>query len=337
MADFFNRLRTLGQDKDMMLALGSGLLSGQTFGDQLGQAFGNAAAIRGQRTGAAAEAKKLNQTVEFLRRVNPELAQAVEMGAMSPGDAYKTHLSSQQPKQTDFDMRAAAAQRYGIDPNSPEGRAFILGGKYADPNVPQDGVEYGLNPIVAKDAQGNTILFAPGKDASAKRMEFPEGVRPLGPYDKAYQTGMGRELGEYEGSQRATAGKDVSAADQALDVLNQIEQNPYIERGTGFSSFGNAIPGTGGYDFQNLVNQAKSGAFLTAIQQMRGLGQLSNAEGSAATAAVTRMDTATSKEAFLKALSDYRAIIETGKARAMGNLPPAGDGSVDDLIRKYGG
>ena len=104
-------------------------------------------------------------------------------------------------------------------------------------------------------------------------------------------------------------------------IVKKIRENPYLERGTGASSMLNFIPGTGGYDFQNIVDQAKSGAFLTAIQQMRGLGSLSNAEGSTATAAVNRMNTATSKEAFLDAMSDYEKVINQGISRARTKLP----------------
>lgn len=103
------------------------------------------------------------------------------------------------------------------------------------------------------------------------------------------------------------------------------------------SSILNNIPGTGGYDFQNLVDQAKSGAFLTAIQQMRGLGALSNAEGSTATQAVTRMNTATSEEAFLKALDDYEKIIDQGIARAQSRMPAsAAPSGAMDYRTKYG-
>ncbi len=89
--------------------------------------------------------------------------------------------------------------------------------------------------------------------------------------------------------------------------------------------------------WKDLVDQAKSGAFLTAVQQMRGLGALSNNEGGAATQAITRMNTATSKEAFLKALDDYEMIIDQGIARAQSRIPagaaPAGG---MDYKSKYG-
>ena len=129
-----------------------------------------------------------------------------------------------------------------------------------------------------------------------------------------------KELGTAEGKAAAAAPGDLQAGLNAKSLIEQIKTNPYLERGTGFSSAGNIVPGTGGYDFQNLVDQAKSGAFLQAVQQMRGLGALSNNEGGAATQAITRMNTATSKEAFLKALSDYEAIIDQGIARAQSRM-----------------
>ena len=142
-----------------------------------------------------------------------------------------------------------------------------------------------------------------------------------------------KEIGTAQGKQAASAPGDISAAEQALTVLDQIKNDPYLERGTGLSSFGNSIRGTGGYDFEALVEQAKSGAFLTAIQQLRGLGALSNAEGQTATAAVTRMQTGLSKEAFLKAVSDYEAVIKKGMAQAQARLsgatPQGGDGWQD--------
>jgi hypothetical protein len=151
-----------------------------------------------------------------------------------------------------------------------------------------------------------------------------------------------KEIGTAAGKATASAPSDVTAADNALAIVESIRNDPAIDWGTGFSSYGNVIAGTPGYDFQNKVDQAKSGAFLTAIQQMRGLGALSNAEGDTATKAVTRANTATSKEAFIAAINDYEAIIKQGRERAMkriqtpvadqvsGRTPaPAADGWID--------
>ena len=213
------------------------------------------------------------------------------------------------------------------------------------------GAEYGLNPLWLQNDKGEWMLVQPSKDGSAPRpMTFPEGYRPA-PTTRTLDTGTGFDtvptrgsplpmgapipkdikgkeiqeaVGQSEGKAIASAPADMQAAEEALNIVNQIKVNPYIDRGTGMSSYLNSVPGTGGYDFQNLVDQSKSGAFLTAIQQMRGLGTLSNAEGQTATAAVARMDTATSKEAFTKALDDYERIIRKAYDKAAGRVgaPP---------------
>ena len=96
---------------------------------------------------------------------------------------------------------------------------------------------------------------------------------------------------------------------QYLAYIDEVRNHPGKGQGTGFSSYGNWIPGTSGKDFQNRVDQLKSGAFLSAIDELRGMGSLSNAEGQTATAAITRMDTATCQGEFNAALADFEEIV----------------------------
>lgn len=80
----------LSNNSGALLAASAGLLGGRTGNEQAAmglQGFGN----------AMAERKQQNKTLEFLRQMNPELAQAVEAGALSPLDAYKTHVQAQAP------------------------------------------------------------------------------------------------------------------------------------------------------------------------------------------------------------------------------------------------
>lgn len=210
-------------------------------------------------------------------------------------------------------------------------------------NGGEEGTEYGLNPVYGKDENGNDVLGVLGKDGTFKKVDtggvkLSSGVEKidLGTHyqlrDKRSGQIVGTEakdlrgaerekaVGDKQGNELAAAPGDIQAGQNAIDILDKIEKHPYIDRGTGFSSLANIIPGTGGYDFSNMVEQAKSGAFLTAIQQMRGLGSLSNSEGGTATAAVNRMNTATSKEAFLDAASDYRKVIDQGMKRSRARL-----------------
>jgi hypothetical protein len=178
-------------------------------------------------------------------------------------------------------------------------------------------------PIPYAREDGTIGYGIPQSDGTFVDIQSPEGAEFLSPFERARQTSSGTAEGKITTEQTLSAPSDIAAADQALAILDQIVVDPYLERGTGFSSLGNVVPGTGGYDFQTLVDQAKSGAFLTAIQQLRGMGALSNAEGQTATQAVTRMNTATSKEAFLKAVSDYRGIIELGRQKAQARISSA--------------
>ncbi|MEK1933755.1 MAG: hypothetical protein AAAC47_29025, partial [Pararhizobium sp.] len=207
--------------------------------------------------------------------------------------------------------------------------------------------EWGLNPVWGKDESGKTVLGQVSKTGKFKPLDT--GSFEPTPVLQNLDTGTAiisqnsrtgavvnntpknlaeaasqKEIGEAQGKAVAAAPGDLQAAQNALDMVESIRNDPYKGRGTGFSSVLNSIPGTGGYDFSNKVDQAKSGAFLTAIQQMRGLGSLSNAEGGAATAAVNRMNTATSEPEFNAALDDYEKIVRQGAARAQQRLQQGG-------------
>jgi hypothetical protein len=125
-------------------------------------------------------------------------------------------------------------------------------------------------------------------------------------------------------------------ADRTLGYIDEVRNHPGKGQGTGLSSYGNWIPGTSGKDFQNRVDQLKSGAFLSAIDELRGMGSLSNAEGQTATAAITRMDTSTSEEEFNAALDDYEAIVKLGRDRAAKRLKAPEDAAAPDEVPAAG-
>lgn len=314
----------LSDNSDALLGAGFGLLSGKNAQEQVAGGIGSFAQTR-QAT------NQRNKTLEFLRKTNPELAQAVEAGALSPLDAYKTHIEAQKPKNN---FTTVGKNLYNYE----------TGEWISPPANMQEAPEYGLVPVWGQNAAGETVLGQLSKNGQFQQTQMPEGFQPtpgitnldLGTsiMSRNSKTGgvvaqtpkdlagaeMQKELGTAQGKNTAAASGDLQAGVNAKALIQDLRADPNRERGTGFSSLGNVIPGTAGYDYENKVSQAKSGAFLTAIQQMRGLGALSNAEGSAATAAVTRMDTATSEKAFQDALDDYERIIDQGIARAQSRL-----------------
>ena len=322
-------------DPSVALPIAAALMGNQGNMANLGNAFAAAGPALQQRA-------QVNKTRQFLAQ-DPQYAQLLDAG-MSPKDVLDIYARNkyQRDKINPYDQRADAARQYGLDPNSVEGRNYILSGDL--PEARGGAAELGLNPQYGVDENGNPVLIQIGKDGKAVRTAMPEGValskapikldagthfvlldpitrQPVGqiPKDLAGAEAQ-KEIGGAQGKAAAAAPGDYQAGMNAVDLVDQIRNDPYLSRGTGFSSYGNAVAGTGGFDFQNKVDQAKSGAFLTAVQQLRGLGALSNSEGQAATAAITRINTATSEEAFRAALDDYERIIQQGivKAERMG-------------------
>jgi hypothetical protein len=293
--------------------------------------------------------------------LNNEVMAAEEAGALEAGGLFNG-LSSASPE---ADIIAALSNPWANEGQSGVAKA-LLGNMY-EQNDPlyqlklqqaeaelaggAGGTEYYGTPVPFENPDGTISFGQLGKDGSFNPIDLPEGATPA-PTTRQVDTGteivtmdiygnilsrqpkdirgaaIEKAVGEGEGAAIAGAAGDIAAGETALDLIEQIKTHPELPNATGFTSFANAIPGTSRYGFQNLVEQAKSGAFLTAIQEMRGLGSLSNAEGQTATAAVTRMNTALSKDDFLRAVADYEAIIRRGVKKAQDRLATRGPTAV---------
>lgn len=264
------------------------------------------------------------------------------------------------PAQTSI---ASALLNSGLERQDPMYQAQLAKLQADIANGGQSSETFFGTPVYTQDSAGNIFANQLGNQGTFSPVQLPEG-QTLAPVTKEIDTGTeiitfdrnGNELfrtpkdlrgaesekaiGAAEGAAIVAAPGDVASGEMALDLLDQIENNPELPWATGQSvQFGGntgLIPGTQGrMDFQNLVNQATSGAFLTAISEMRGLGSLSNAEGQTATSAVTRMNTATSEGAFRKALADYKEVIQKGLERARNRLPDQGGQPTAPVVRVF--
>jgi hypothetical protein len=129
----------LQNNSDTLLAAGAGLLGGATPQQQ----------VAGLAQGVAG-ARQKNKTLEFLRQQNPDLAAAVESGALSGGDAYKLFyqqkLEAQKPKNN---YMAVGKNLYDAST-----------GQWVTPpaSIAAGDEEYGLVPVWGKDINGKTVL-----------------------------------------------------------------------------------------------------------------------------------------------------------------------------------
>jgi hypothetical protein len=321
---FSGRLGILN-DPSVALPLAGALMQPGDMGSNLGQGFALAGQGVATRKKLAQEQLQQNMTAKYLESQGADPA-LVEM-AKSGGGAQALQAWQQSRKDPLDDIKLQTAQLQLERLRNPDAN---------------DEEFYG-NPINLQDEQGNPYLGQLSNRGNIKRIDtgglkITPGVQKVdlgdswGFADKAgniistqpknlANAERQKEVGAQQGKNEAAASADAQSAQNALDLVDELRTDPNRERGTGKSSIFNSMPATAGYDFQTKVDQAKSGAFLTAIQQMRGMGALSNAEGSTATQAVTRMNTATTEQGFLDALDAYEKIVRQGLERAQRRLP----------------
>lgn len=253
----------------------------------------------------------------------------------------------------DYTSRMFMAQAAGLEPGTPEFQSYMLTGTLpGGGNVPAG--------FASLDMQAQAAGFVPGTpeyqdfmrngggsgtpaaftalDMQAKAAGFEPGTPEYQEFMATRGAGLAAEAktkGEAAAAAEIAAPADVATAERTLKYIEDIRSHPGREMGTGFSSVFNWLPGSSGKDFQNRVNQVTSGAFLTAIDEMRGMGSLSNAEGETARAAITRMDTATSEAEFLAALGDYEAVVRLGMDRAKKRIKAPEDAAPQKKTLKY--
>lgn len=150
-------------------------------------------------------------------------------------------------------------------------------------------------------------------------------------YDYVRNKNAAEKSGTVEGERVATAAIDlpsaVAAANEQLRLIEDLRKHPGRGQIGWHDVLGASplVPSTKGYDAQVILDQIKGGAFLEAFKSLKGGGQITEVEGKKATAAIARMDRATSRAEFDKALSDYEGVIRLGIDRAnqqAGKKPP---------------
>jgi hypothetical protein len=263
------------------------------------------------------------------------LAEAAGSPYASPGQKAVLNALLQQRMQamdpsTQLDLQYKQAQIKALD---------------AKANGAEKGTEYGLTPQYGTDAEGNLVLIQLGKDGTAKETPLPEGValqkgvekldlgtsfqwyntltgQPIGqpvPKDtrgEARDKKIGEAEGEATGEAVANIGGTVAKAQQALDLIQSIRDDPALASVTGMVQ-GRLPPMTqGGTDLNVKIQQMQGKVFLEAFDSLKGGGQITEVEGAKAEAAMARLNRAQSTEAYQEALSELSEIIKTGMERA---------------------
>lgn len=95
-----------------------------------------------------------------------------------------------------------------------------------------------------------------------------------------------------------------------ISLLDRMIDHPGRESATGASSIMAKIPGSQARGFAAILETLKGRQFLDAVQNMRGLGQLSNAEGEKLAAAAASLDLGMPENEFLAELKRIKSSFE---------------------------
>jgi hypothetical protein len=228
------------------------------------------------------------------------------------------------PKYVEY---AEAALRKNYSMTTPAGSVTTGPGEKPPGFVPKTDVGETIN-LGNKDLQGNLIITAtPGSAEVASA--------------RAGQVAGAEAAGKVSGTSQAQAVIDlpkvIDNADTAIKNVQELLTHPGFKASVGMGVPGmKYVPGTAQADFRSRMDQVQGGAFLTAIDTLRGTGAITEVEGAKATAAKNRMSTATSEDAFNKAAKDYLDIIEQGVkqtySRAGTNYVPLQRGQTPKTI-----
>lgn len=250
-------------------------------------------AIPAQAASPAAPQVAGNPVMDFLSAIRP--------GFVGRYEAKKTQQQNAQNLSTFF-------QGQGMSPQQANAMAAVAA---QNPKIME---EFFKQPSTVEGAIARDMAFGTGGGGQGNAQ-----TRAL---DWMRNKNAAEKAGTVQGESQATAQIDlpgaVATAKEQLRLIGELRNHEGRNQYGWHDYLGKAplIPSTKGFDADNLLQQIKSGAFMTAFQTLKGGGQITEKEGAAATAAIARMDRATSKAEFEKALSDYEGIIKIGIDRA---------------------
>ncbi len=249
---------------------------------------------------------------------------------------------------SEFQQRAQAAQQFGLDPNSSEGRNFILTGQ-----MPNAKDKFGNSLIWGKDRDGKWVVMQPNSGGGIEQAQAPEGVELVPPGVSNLDLGTEYGIRDRSGNVIKTVPKNVAGeasekkqgelqgaaafdlprvqqnAEQTLGVLERMRNHPGRAGSTGFIEGMLPSRTSAQVDFQSLVDQTQGQSFLQAFQMLKGGGQITEVEGQKATDAISRLrNQRLGDEDYVKAIDDLESVIRNGLARAQQQATKGGNAAA---------
>ena len=210
---------------------------------------------------------------------------------------------------------AGAVMSEGMTPVMPQGMAQ-QGGIVAQPPA-------GLTPKSKQLWQEEQVKLGAGKAAKVEeaKVNLPKVISGI---DEEIETA--KSMLKHKGRSSAVGAKGPAY------WLNPSNLNPLGDDGA------KPISGTDAAGFESLYNQLKGKQFMSAYQDLKGGGSITEVETKAATQAKSAIDKATSEKDFIAATENYIKVlsdIKSSKAKEAGmELPDVNAGGGFKVIRR---
>jgi len=217
-------------------------------------------------------------------------------------------------------------------------------------NAPQGPATQGGLPATP---DGATDALLPSLEQTRRTVPMPNmptiGIRPSGTPTPRTPTQQALDetrlkLAEQEvktaestvAKEQSTKQASLANAQDAVALIDRLQTHPGFEAAVGTSLTPGFVPATDRKGAEAIIEQLKGQAFLNAIQQLRGLGALSDAEGAKLQQAAARLNADQSEADFKQALNEYKGIVQQGIERLSkqsGGQPAAPAQSAADRLR----
>lgn len=202
--------------------------------------------------------------------------------------------------------RLLAAGQRGEGPYAGKTTIAEIAGTYAPVGAGND--PRGLNSSWASGVSG--ALQKLGGNPAA-----PIGFTPT-PADPAKQIQLEKHQAEMQQATVAKAGS-IAKSKELIDTLDRLEKHEGFNALFGASiPFEKNIPGTDAADAYTTFKQIEGKGFIEAIQDMKGMGALSNAEGEKASAAFLGLSPNMSEKAAKAQIKIIKDLVIAGMQRA---------------------
>ena len=185
----------------------------------------------------------------------------------------------------------------------------------------------------AEKAQG-LLLRQQEADTASKRLQFE--MNPTQQAGIAAAKAGGTETGKSSAQAAANLPSAIQTANEAITLIDEMvgkapvvdKSGKVIEKGTaphpGFSSYVGAtltpgmrfLEGSDAASYEVRQKQIEGQAFLEAFRSLKGGGSITEKEGEKATAAITRMNKASSEKEYIQAARELQQILRTGVENA---------------------